>query len=120
MYSTYIKFEFYAVSAHINKIHDKSDSVWDQYFNEHRKTGDYQPNLLVCSHMHVFNSRLRWMRDNGGTYQSQLEGWQAHHSFTKDEANEHGRAQVIFRISWKPAEKINLLIFKLLLKFAYK
>lgn len=47
------------------------------------------------------------------TYQSQLEGWQAHHGFTEDEENEHGWAQEIVHISWKPGEKINLLISKI-------
>jgi len=60
------------------------------------------------------------MRENGSTYQSQLEGWQAHHSFTGDEENEHDWAQQIVHIRWKPGEKINLLISNLLLKFAYK
>jgi hypothetical protein len=47
------------------------------------------------------------------TYQGQLEGWQAHHSFTGDEENEHNWAQEIVYISWKPGEKINLLSSKI-------
>lgn len=63
--------------------------------------------------MYVFDSRLCWICDNGSTYQSQLEGWQTHHSFTKDEENEHDRAQVIVHIGWKPIGEINLLIFQI-------
>ena len=60
------------------------------------------------------------MREDGSTYQSQLEGRQAHHGFTKDEENEHDRAQEIVHISWKSVKYIELLILKLLPQFAYK
>jgi hypothetical protein len=50
------------------------------------------------------------MRETGSTYQSQLEDWQAHHSFTGDKEDENDWAQEIVHISWKPSEKINLLI----------
>jgi hypothetical protein len=63
--------------------------------------------------MHVFDSFLCWICDNGSTYQSQLEGWQTHHSFTKDEENEYDRAQVIVYIGWKPVGNINLLMLKI-------
>jgi len=53
------------------------------------------------------------MCETGSTYQSQLEGWQAHHSFTEDEENENDWAQEIIHIGWKPGEKINLLISKI-------
>lgn len=53
------------------------------------------------------------MRETDSTYQSQLEGWQTHHSFTEDEDNEHDWAQEFVHISWKPGEKMNLLISKI-------
>jgi len=52
------------------------------------------------------------MHETGSTYQSQLEYWQAHHSFTGDEEDENYWAQEVVHISWKPREKINLLILK--------
>jgi hypothetical protein len=53
------------------------------------------------------------MHETGSTYQSQLEDWQAHHSFTGDEEDENDWAQEIVHISWKPREKINLLILEI-------
>jgi len=63
--------------------------------------------------MHVSDSRLFWMRETGSTYQSHLEGWQAHQSFTEEDENEHDWAQEIVHISWKPGEKIYLVTSKI-------
>jgi hypothetical protein len=52
------------------------------------------------------------MRETVSTYQSQLEDWQAHHSFTGNEEDENDWTQDIFYVSWNPREKINLLILK--------
>jgi hypothetical protein len=53
------------------------------------------------------------MHETGSTYQSQLEDWQAHHSFTEDEEDENDWAQEIVHISWKPRKKFNLLILSI-------
>jgi len=39
------------------------------------------------------------MHETGSTYQSQLEYWQAHHSFTGDEEDENYWAQEVVHIS---------------------